>query len=440
MHVYAHVSVRASVCVRAFVASEHGNRQRSVLHRNDHIRFSIFNFARPIFLTDLARSGTGFSREKTDPPPQPIVVSIRNQDGEVIQKLPVENMPPGTIPSEAFAEKREKPPRKKREKKRRPRSGTGSASPSFSGSISISRETTLSGLESPDFFMSRLRSASWCECPDHLNNESRCGECRRVIGHEKWCVSRNTICQRCGKAFKRKYAHLERKSSFGTASTSGMIINSVPTSSSPSKNRRQSCSPSKSSGNSNSAHREGDMQREASDVRVRFQEDGKVVYPQWETFPDSGVEEDKDEDGAPLHKSTGDREKSEKHPSKKDTKSYRAPFDANVHKVAYDLALADARVKQILQKRKKKSKNTEHPKGIYFSYFPLLKRRRPRTLPDIVSPSTPPKEIGVRADSREGKRLKVKKGLKHILGDVKLGDYYPGGKHYPRPLRQRIVY
>lgn len=387
-------------------------------------------------LTDLARSGTGFSREKTDPPPQPIVVSIRNQDGEVLQKIPLEDLPPGAIPSEAFAERREKPSRKKREKKRRPRSGTGSASPSFSGSISISRETTLSGFESPDF-MSRLRSASWCECPEHARNESRCGECRKVIGHEKWCVSRNTICQSCGKAFKRKYSQLERKSSFGTMPASGMVISNVPTSGSPSKNRHQNCSPTKVSVDSSSSRtRTENLVREASENRVRFHEDGKVVYPQWETFPDSGVEEDKDEDDKPRG-STHEADKSKKEVAEKNVKSYITSLDSNVHRVAYDLALADAKVKEMLQKKKKNSKNPQHPKGFYFSYFPLLKRRRPPLLSGLVSPTLPPETIGLRADSREGKRLKVKKGLKHILGDVKLEDYYPGGKHYPKPLSQR---
>ncbi|XP_076456776.1 uncharacterized protein LOC143291068 isoform X2 [Babylonia areolata] len=371
---------------------------------------------------ELAQSRTDLSREKTDPPPQPILVSIRNQDGEVVHKTPLEKLPPGALPTEAFVDQRGKPTRKKREKKRRPRSRNDSASPTFSGSITISRETTLSGLDSPDYFLSQLRSASWCECPDHVQSSSRCGECRRVRDHEKWCVSRNTICQTCGKAFKRKYSQLERKSSFSTipASSGPMTVTNLPTPGSPSKSRHQNCSPTKAA-DTTSAQRPG-LTREASNNRVRFNQDGEVVYPQWDVLPDSGVEDDKEE-------TTGGSQPLDQPAGKWEVRKTALPsIDANVHQRAYQLALADAKMKAMVQK--KKSKSLQHPKGLYFSYFPLLKRKQPA--PDLAaSPTPPPHAIGLRADVREGKQLKVKKGLKHILGDIKLDDYYPGGKSYP---------
>jgi hypothetical protein len=77
-------------------------------------------------------------------------------------------------------------------------------------------------------------------------------------------------------------------------------------------------------------------------------------------------------------------------------------------------------------------------RGIYFSYFPLLKNPKHRQATsregDDSKDSSPRQQIGFRTDSREGKRLKVKKGLKHIMGDIKIDDYYPGGKKFPKHL------
>ncbi|XP_070209522.1 uncharacterized protein [Littorina saxatilis] len=377
----------------------------------------------------LTRSDTGLSREKTDPPPQPILISIKNQDGEVVQKIPLDKLPPGTLPTEAFANENSRQRKKREKKQRRDRERNGSASPTFSGSMSISRDTTLSGVESPDLhFLSRLRSASWCECPDHAKSESRCGECRKASGHEKWCVSRNTVCPRCGKAFKRKYSHLERKSSFGTIPASGIIITS--TSGGSSRNRHQNCSPTKASSDSHSAQRKGSEAGDASANRVRFHHGDGVVYPEREAFlDDSGVEDGGREEGNDV--ASGNAKRGEDISQGK--AGQRAPqrgttCDADVHRRAYDMALSEAKIKQMFGKKKKKAKNAPTPqKGIYFSYFPRLKRRQPEANSESGSPVPP---IGVRADSREGKRLKVKKGLKHVLGDVKLADYYPGGKHY----------
>jgi hypothetical protein len=81
------------------------------------------------------------------------------------------------------------------------------------------------------------------------------------------------------------------------------------------------------------------------------------MYPQFETIADSGVEEDHPEATRQSPGPRGSRRRKGKH-SSKERKSYLlvAPgeVDPDVHRLAYDLALADARVKLMFQPKKKK--------------------------------------------------------------------------------------
>ena len=92
--------------------------------------------------------------------------------------------------------------------------------------------------------------------------------------------------------------------------------------------------------------------------------------------------------------------------------SYYRRGNHNVHKRAYLLALSDAAARRA----NKNPETVERPRrSFYFSYFPLYVpkgQRPPEGYQDAIEDSN------------------VKGGLKHILGNLDLKDYYPGGSKY----------
>ncbi|XP_067666016.1 uncharacterized protein [Haliotis asinina] len=266
------------------------------------------------------------------------------------------------------------------------RKGTFSLSPPEPHSIS--RETTLTTPDS--FIFSRIGSANWCECPDVDTAFLRCKECFQTGRHEKWCVSKMGLCPQCGKPVRRKHSrgHLERQ-----------------------RTRTPSRTPDKTATDLTSAshnRRECSSKRKEGDHKVRFSEQN------------SFVKESKQGQGGILKHDTGNslsyREKIEISVKKKQRNKHNPALpkvDPNIHKQAYLLALADARIRKMKKDPFALENSNKRP---YFSYFPLYKHpgyRPPQNL-----------QLGIRKEN-ESKKVKIKKGMKHILGDIQLSDYYP---------------
>ncbi|XP_048237523.1 uncharacterized protein LOC124146900 [Haliotis rufescens] len=267
------------------------------------------------------------------------------------------------------------------------RRGTFSLSPP--GPLSISRETTLT---TPDSFLFlRINSANWCECPDVDTALLRCKECFQTGGHEKWCVSKMGLCPQCGKPVRRKHAHgrLDRHRTNTPLPSPDKTATDL---SSTSHNRRE-CS----------------SKRKDGDHKVRFSEQNTFVK-----------ENKKDQGGILKHdtdvKTLSYREKLEITMKTKQRNKHNPALpkvDPNVHKQAYMLALADARIKKMKRDPWALENSNKRP---YFSYFPLYKH------PGYKPPQN--LQLGIRKED-ESKKVKIKKGMKHILGDIKLSDYYP---------------
>lgn len=104
----------------------------------------------------------------------------------------------------------------------------------------------------------------------------------------------------------------------------------------------------------------------------------------------------------------------------------------SVHKVAYELALEDARASGAYIKKKGKKKNriqSERSIGTVFSYFPPLNvKRRP-----LSEGTQPEAALNLGLTQNQGRKVARKNYMKHIFGNINIGDYYPGGKKY-RPF------
>ncbi|XP_046562807.1 uncharacterized protein LOC124271692 [Haliotis rubra] len=266
------------------------------------------------------------------------------------------------------------------------RRGTFSLSPP--DPHSISRETTLTTPDS--FIFSRVDSANWCECPDVDTAFLRCKECFQTGRHEKWCVSKMGLCPQCGKPVRRKHSrgHLDRQRTNPPSRTPDKTATDLT---SASHNRRE-CSSKRTEG----------------DHKVRFNEQN------------SFVKESKQGRGGILKHDTDQtlsyREKIEISMKKKQRNKHNPALpkiDPNVHKQAYMLALADARIRKM---KKDPFAFENSNKRSYFSYFPLYKH------PGYKPPQN--LQLGIRKED-ESKKVKIKKGMKHILGDIQLSDYYP---------------
>ncbi|XP_025091692.1 uncharacterized protein LOC112562588 isoform X2 [Pomacea canaliculata] len=336
------------------------------------------------------------SRESTDSPPQRMIVSIKIKSGEVLQISSMDNLVDFDDAKENQLD------REKMKKQRKGRRGIQSPS-SFSGLTTFSTEAALYEADSPDqTFLSRVRSASWCQCSDHAMVSAHCPECRKTSGnHEKWCMSRNSLCASCGKPFKRKYPHLERKSPSSTTLTIDSFTSTADVETTPARNS------------------------------MRVTDDGNMVSSDWH---DSGFEDSGEARNRPSKRKTTShvRVSKSKEREEKLNSLTSTSIDADVHRRAYDLAVSYAHTKRFMQQHKSFSVSDIAPTGVCFSYFPLLKTKRPRASENEGEADIFPHFFGVRADEREGKKVKVKKGLKHVLGNTNLEDFYPGGKNYPK--------
>ena len=261
----------------------------------------------------------------------------------------------------------------------------GSYSITPSGSCSLSRASTLTTPSpSQDFMMTLMKSSTWCECPDVNTDQLRCTECYCTGRHEKWCISKVQVCPNCGKAVKIKHDHSHKKMS-KDKSSSVQSTEDRP----------------KDVGETHKTKTETGSADEKGNVRkVKFAEELN------ETVSIPGGEH-----SAIVEVEKGDNSRSNK-------KTSRPVISPNIHKRAYLLALSDSIVNKL---RRNPELFYRRGKGTYFSYFPLYKHKN----------YNPPAKSSIGISPRdEGPKKKVKKGLTHILGDIKIADYYPGGKKY----------
>ncbi|XP_055957626.1 uncharacterized protein LOC130010513 [Patella vulgata] len=272
-------------------------------------------------------------------------------------------------------------------------------------SSSYSSETTFG--ESPSNFMSRLQSASWCECSNVDLSRLRCSECLKIGGHQRWCVSKLGICSQCGKAVKSTMSIIgERRLSRSPSFTlrKGSRGNSSTVTANYERNALSSLKP------------------QSSELKVRFSDtdDVRSISPMdVMAINDQFVDEVNDE----VTISEAETKVVEKFidvplgnkPKKVFKKSL---FDANIHKAAYELALSDSRVMKYKKDKNLSRSLNNSVSGSLFSYFPKLRYPASRS----VAADT----IGLR-DPDENKRSKVKvqKAMKHIFSKVKVDDYYP---------------
>ncbi|XP_041360478.1 uncharacterized protein LOC121376771 isoform X2 [Gigantopelta aegis] len=264
----------------------------------------------------------------------------------------------------------------------------GSYSISPSGSCSLSRGSSLTTPSpSQDFMMTVMKTSTWCECQDVDPDKLRCTECYCIGRHEKWCISKVQVCPTCGKAVKIRHAHSHKKRSTDISGSFHSFCNNQEL-----KNEEQIVS--------------ADQAEEERKVKFADELNDYVSI--------SG-----DELSAGGRKVKGDN-------SLLDKKKPLPAISPNIHKRAYLLALSDSVVKRL---RKNSELFSRQGKGTYFSYFPLYKHKN----------YNPPVKCGLGISPRdEGDIKKVKKGMKHVLGDIKMADYYPGGKKYVPEVTDNI--
>ncbi|XP_071109016.1 uncharacterized protein [Haliotis cracherodii] len=261
---------------------------------------------------------------------------------------------------------------------------------SITSSATASRETLLT---SPEVYSARMNSDKWCSCLYVNAKMVECRECCMKGGHELWCISRTGICAGCGKPIKGD----------GIKSSSSFVK-------SPSKIRRSLTSSSHNSVTCSGKHTTLVDKTEDSGplakTEKRKKKNAKKV--------DTGADQLKAPDAVERGGSRGSTRRS----FRSDANSSASTIDPNIHRQAYLLALADAGFK----KWKKDPLMYHTNNRRYFSYFPLWKNPKPQ------EEDTP--RIGIRGD--DGKKLKIKDSMKHILGPVKVSQYYPTGKRFPK--------
>ncbi|KAK6167485.1 hypothetical protein SNE40_021501 [Patella caerulea] len=275
-------------------------------------------------------------------------------------------------------------------------------------SSSFSRETTFG--ESPSNFMSRLQSASWCECSNVDISRLRCSECLKIGGHQRWCVSKLGVCPQCGKAVKSTMSiigegRLSRSPSFtlmkgGRGKSSTISANYE-------RNALSSLKP------------------QSSELKVRFSDTDEVrsISPMDAmSISDQFVDERYDEVAISGAETKVVKRFNDVLLENKPQKVFKKSlFDADIHKAAYELALSDSRVMKYKKDKNLSRSLNNSLSGTLFSYFPKLRYPASRS----VAADT----IGLRdPDENKRSKVKVKKAMKHIFGKVKVDDYYPKTK------------
>ncbi|XP_067667577.1 uncharacterized protein [Haliotis asinina] len=254
---------------------------------------------------------------------------------------------------------------------------------SITSSATASRETLTI---SPDGYSSRVNVDKWCSCLYIDPNLVECRECCMTGGHELWCISRAGICGDCGKPVE----------------VGGSFIKS------PSKIRPSLTSSSHNSATCSGKHRTT-VERTEDLTPTLKTEKKKKKSKKVDTGTNQLTAAEATERGR-SRASTRRRIRSGTNPS-------ATPIDPNIHRQAYLLALADAGFKKWKKDPWMHYTNNRR----YFSYFPAWKN--PRSEEEDVP------KIGIRGDDR---KLKIKDGMKHIFGPVKVSDYYPTGKRFPK--------
>ncbi|KAH9490544.1 hypothetical protein Btru_034069 [Bulinus truncatus] len=301
-----------------------------------------------------------------------------------------------------------------------------------------SEESSSTGRgDSPVDFQSRLRSASWCSCSRSGPGAAPCTECRKVGGHEKWCVSASGLCQFCRKPIKKLNSRHRKENTTGVES-----LNSIESDDPDNSNfsgKRKSLS-----------HAERRKQREArekyeQDLNTasspRLQENQRVRFEDESRPPETTSSQAVHVGGANSAAFTEDVAVNRKKKRKKKNgvadqpDDQRRPQDdqvisipkigVNVHRTAYILALRDSMERTASRKPRAKDKKRDRgeaadnsSKGTIFSYFTLLKRP--------LSDPSHRLNLGIKPDLG----AVPKDGMKHVFGNIKFSDYYPGGKRW----------
>uniref|UniRef100_A0A2C9KMB1 Uncharacterized protein n=1 Tax=Biomphalaria glabrata TaxID=6526 RepID=A0A2C9KMB1_BIOGL len=279
-----------------------------------------------------------------------------------------------------------------------------------------------SGSSSPINFMARLGSASWCTCARSDKATTPCPECRRIGGHEKWCVSASGLCQHCRKPVKRLGTRQRRlpeiRNNRGREEAEDeMSVFQIKNKSTSRIERQRQREQRDRSENELNRTSPGAQQNQ----RVRFEDESDKNQLKIQQ-PDVGANASDAFLGDTNHKKSMVAGKA-KNPN--DDQVVRIPkLGVNVHKTAYILALHDSMEQTAKKKSKVKDKKKHRlpqeseTKGTVFSYFTLLKRPH----------SDPPHPLNIGIKQNFG--AVVKDGMKHVFGSIKFADYYPGGKRW----------
>ncbi|ESO99169.1 hypothetical protein LOTGIDRAFT_173811 [Lottia gigantea] len=285
------------------------------------------------------------------------------------------------------------------------------------GSSVYSRDTTQ--IETPDDVWSRVQSASWCKCSNVDFSKTRCSECLKIGGHQRWCISKLGLCPACGKVVKTSMSVVgeRRVSRSPTFTFTRERSNRSP----PFSPRREAMD--HGADTTSGPHHAARSKPPSAELKVRFSGTDQVrpISPlESRTFEVENEDEDDDADtqAVVMEESLAHNPKSKR---QKPKPSPRPSHPPDIHKHAYELALSDSRVLKHKKEKDFEKTFTNSLTNSLFSYFP--KWRRPQ------SKSIPPEAIGLRdPDKQNGGKIKVKKGMKHILGKIKIEDYYGRGK------------
>ncbi|GFR91850.1 hypothetical protein ElyMa_004338600 [Elysia marginata] len=313
------------------------------------------------------------------------------------------------------------------------------SSPPASGSRS--RDNTFLSVytDSSSSSVPRARSGAWCTCPEDSSmllpsNGGQCLECRMTASdHDGWCLSRGRVCHRC-----RRPVIASRDGHSLDKETARELTDDVLTITKLRENSLILKSPSSSDYSAQPIPEKTAVLETDVAYRVHFAE----------TVQEKTISRNSCSERSPciLSKDTKNNENFSEHDADQPRREEMYPhgtdedldlgrkkfqvkhINPDIHRDAYVRAVKDAhaRLKSHSKKKGKKRKRQNvqgtAPCGIIFSYFPLLKRPFTETNLDQV------KDLGLRQDN--GKKLRLKDAMKHILGSAKLGDYYPGGKRY----------
>lgn len=319
-----------------------------------------------------------------------------------------------------------------------------SSSSAGSDCVPRSRDNTLLSIytDSSSSFAPRTRSETWCTCPVDASkvlpsNGRPCLECGMSGGdHDGWCLSKGGVCLVC----RRPVMSSRDGHSRDGPRLLGDIKKEMTDDALTIKKLRDDSFARKSSAlSSHSGQTSGNKKSDRTETiyiqRVHFAKtvQEKIISRNSynDASPNPPTSKDADNGILPITMSSTEHTDAEKKIPTKNAMITR--IHPNIHRDAYALAVKDAHAHHPTRGKKKNkkhkgesSKTTSRPTGIIFSYFPLLRR------PNCDLNERPIKDLGLRQDN--GRKIKLKNAMKHILGKTKLEDYYPGGRKYFSPF------